>query len=306
MLADAPLHPEAVGDDALIGSEQVIEGLDLGVEVLDGRADRVEGESVDAGNGDRVVALVDPEEADPQACARDLVDHPVRESGVEDAVVVAADALGCLGRDGDMPHARGAGHEASLEHPQRRRRRVGGREDLGRRALRAGEAPETLDPAQPALLLGALGDRQPDIGDATEDDLEGLVVIDEPAESRDVLDGGALEQEAALVLVESEAHDVTGEFVDVQADRVGAEASPVHEALGADDDIPEVDRAKNIASTRPRGVGRKVSGRHTRWCVWCHSGRGGHRATPVRKSTARRLKSSGASHCTQCPTPAAR
>jgi hypothetical protein len=105
--------------------------------------------------------------------------------------------------------------------------------------------------------------------------VERLVVVDEPAEGADVLRGRALEEEAALVVVEPEAHDVAGELIDVEADGVGTEAPPVREARRADDEVAEVDRSEHVPAAR-----------------------GGHASRP-RNSTAMRLKRSGASHCTQ-------
>lgn len=66
VLADAPLHPEPVVDDPLVGAEHAIERGDFGVEVLDRGADGVKAKAVDAGDGDAVVPLVDAQEADAQ------------------------------------------------------------------------------------------------------------------------------------------------------------------------------------------------------------------------------------------------
>ena len=73
---------------------------------------------------------------------------------------------------------------------------------------------------------------------ATAEDLvERLIVVDVPADRHDVFGRSALDQEAALAIVEPEPHHLVGELVDVQADSVGAEAPPVGEPLGLDHDI---------------------------------------------------------------------
>lgn len=76
-----------------------------------------------------------------------------------------------------------------------------------------------------------LDDGQAGVGDPGQDDLEGLVIVDQPPERRDILGGGALQQEAALMPVEPEAQDIARGFVDMQPARVGAEAPPVDEPL---------------------------------------------------------------------------
>lgn len=81
--------------------------------------------------------------------------------------------------------------------------------------------------------------------DAGFDAFEGGVVVDVPAGGDDVLGGAAPDEEAALLVVEAEAHQVGGEVVVVHADGVGAEAAPVGEAPGLDDDVAEVDGAED-------------------------------------------------------------
>lgn len=165
--------------------------------------------------------------------------------------------------------------EAGLQHLQWLRGRPRGCEDLGGHALRAGEAPQPLHPAQRTFLLGPLDDRYAGRVHTSQDDLEGLVVIDLPAQSRDVLRRAALQQEAALVVVHPEPRHVAGELVHVEADRVLAEATPVRETPGLDDDVAEVDPAERVHAS-PSLVRRK--------------------------SIASRLNNSGVSHCTQWPT----
>src|SRR5919206_4004053 len=67
--------------------------------------------------------------------------------------------------------------------------------------------------------------------------------------------GTAPQQEAALLLVEPGPHHTGVEVVAVHADGVGAEAAPVGEPFGLDDDGAEVDDSED--------------------------GRGGHRRPPV-------------------------
>ena len=81
-----------------------------------------------------------------------------------------------------------------------------------------------------------------------------LVVVELPAERGDVLGGSALQQEPALVVVEAESHDVGQRVVDVHADRVATEASPVGEPLGLDDDVAEVDVAEHRGGAHGRSL----------------------------------------------------
>ena len=64
----------------------------------------------------------------------------------------------------------------------------------------------------------------------TRDDLiERAVVVDLPPEGGGVLGRSALQQEATFVVVQAESHDVGQRLVEVHADGVAAEASPVGE-----------------------------------------------------------------------------
>jgi hypothetical protein len=71
------------------------------------------------------------------------------------------------------------------------------------------------------------------------------MVVEFPPESRGVFGGTALQQEAALVVIEAEAHDTGQGLVEVHPDGVSAEPSPVGELLGLDHDITEVDLAEH-------------------------------------------------------------
>ena len=75
--------------------------------------------------------------------------------------------------------------------------------------------------------------------------VEGGVIVDVPAERDDVLGRAATEQEAAFLVVEAEAGRVGSHVVEVHADGVGAEAVPVGEVVGFDDDVAEVDAAED-------------------------------------------------------------
>ena len=85
----------------------------------------------------------------------------------------------------------------------------------------------------------------------TRDDLiEGAVVVDLPPKGGDVLGRSALQQKATFVVVEAESHDVRQRLVEVHADGVTAEASPVGEFVGLDDDVAEVDVAEDVRHGR--------------------------------------------------------
>ena len=83
---------------------------------------------------------------------------------------------------------------------------VGPREDLLRQTVGAGEPHQAFDAAQRGFLGGALGDGHTVPGDPGEDLVEGVVVVELPAEGGDVLGGSTLQQESAFVVVEAESH----------------------------------------------------------------------------------------------------
>ena len=83
-------------------------------------------------------------------------------------------------------------------------------------------------------------------GDPGFDGLKGGVVVEFPSECGDVFGGTALEQEAALVVVKAESHHAGKCFVEVHSDRFAAEAAPVGEFLGLDDQVAQVDFAEHI------------------------------------------------------------
>lgn len=174
-----------------------------------------------------------------------------------------------------MPHPEVTGDPAGREHAQELRGTDGRDADLLGDALGAGEAEQAFDAAQRRLLGGAHGDGDAVGADPGLDLLESDVVVEVPADGDDVLGGPAPQQEAALVVVEAEAHQVAGEVVVVHADGVGAEPAPVGEPLRLDDQVTQVHGAEDV-------------------------GLGGHRR-PARKSVHRPLNSSARSHCTQCP-----
>ena len=112
--------------------------------------------------------------------------------------------------------------------------------------LGPGNRDEAFDAAQRGFLGGALGDGHPVAADAAIDLVEGVVVVELPAQGDDVLGGSAPQQEAAFVVVEAESHDVgQAMLVEMHADGVAAEAAPVGELLGFDDDVAEVDVAEH-------------------------------------------------------------
>lgn len=108
------------------------------------------------------------------------------------------------------------------------------------------------------------------------------MVVDLPARTDQVLRRSALDEEPTGVVVQPEAHPVTGEAIDMETDRVRSEAVPVHEPLRLDDDVPQVDGPE-----------------HVRAHSW-------HPGPPWRKSLTSDANSSGCSYWNQCPTPAAR
>lgn len=222
---------------------------------------------------------------------------------VKDRVVVAAHLLGAAARERDVAHAAVAGDEAALQHAQGHARRVSPGEDLRLHAVGAGEAPQPFDAAQRALLRGALGDRQATGVHAGEDVVERLVIVDLPPDGRHVLRRAALHEKTAFVLVETKPHDVGGQLVDMQTDGVLGETPPIGEPGALNDEVAQVHRPEDVLlvflEVSALGVLRIGGSRLGVTPV------GTHRAPP-RKSMVSRLNSSGVSHCTQCPTPAAR
>ena len=126
----------------------------------------------------------------------------------------------------------------------------GAGEHLLRQAVGSGKPNQALDAAERDFLRGALGDGHPVSGDSRDDLVEGVVVVELPAESGDVLRGAAPQQEAAFVVVEAEPHGVGEAVVEMHADGVAAEPPPVGELLGLDDDVAEVDVAEDVMHER--------------------------------------------------------
>jgi hypothetical protein len=87
-------------------------------------------------------------------------------------------------------------------------------------------------------------------GDTGQDLVERVVVIELPAECGGVLGRSPLQQKPAFVVVEAEAHDVGEGFVDIHADGVTAEATPVGESVGLDDDVAEMNVAEEVRHGR--------------------------------------------------------
>ena len=137
-----------------------------------------------------------------------------------------------------MTHAAVPGHEATADpHVQRGRAGAGTGEDLLGQAVRPGKAHQPFHTAQRGFLVGALGDGNAVAGDARQDGVKCGVIVELPSQRGDILSGTALQQEAAFVVVEAKPHDVGQRVVVVHADRVLAEAAPVGELLGLDDDV---------------------------------------------------------------------
>ena len=88
-----------------------------------------------------------------------------------------------------------------------------------------------------------------------DDLVERRVVVELPAEGGDILGTSPLQQEPALVVVEPESHDIGKGFVEVHADGVAAEAPPVGEPLGFDDDVAEVHVAEDASHGRVSNPG---------------------------------------------------
>ena len=135
-------------------------------------------------------------------------------------------------------------------HVQRRIAGTGAGEDLLCEAVGPGEPHEALDSSQRGFFCASLGDGHAMPGDPGDDFVEGVVVVELPAEGGDVLGRSALQQESAFVVVQAESHDVGQRLVEVHADGVAAEASPVAELVGLDDDVAEVDVAEDVRHGR--------------------------------------------------------
>ena len=134
-----------------------------------------------------MVTFVDPQEADLELHAVDCLVDVVRQTRVEDVVVVAAQLLGFLRGDRDVAESACAGDESASGNVQRKRRGAGGGVDLLRQPVRSGEPQEALDPAQLGLIVGALDGRDAVVGDPAADLVEGRMVIEVPTQRYDVL-----------------------------------------------------------------------------------------------------------------------
>lgn len=214
--------------------------------MLDAGANRIEWQPLDCGDGHRMVAFVDPQEADLHLDTADRFVDVVREAGIEYGVVVAAHLVGLLGGDRHMTETCRAGDESTaVRHMQRSAICVCPGKDLLGKAIGPRETDQPFHTAQRGFLGGAFGDWYPVSSDARNDFVEGVVVVEVPSESGDILSGAALQQETALVVVEAKTHHIGQCLVDVHADGVAAETPPVSELLRLDDDVAEVDIAEH-------------------------------------------------------------
>jgi hypothetical protein len=123
-------------------------------------------------------------------------------------------------------------------------------EDLLAQPVGSGESHQPFHAAQSRLLVAAFRDGHTMTLDASQDGVERLVVVQVPAERRDVLGGAAPQQEVALVVVEAKPHHVRRPVVEVHADGVAAESSPVAELLGLDHDVAQMDLAEHRRAHR--------------------------------------------------------
>jgi len=143
-------------------------------------------------------------------------------------------------------------------------------------AVGAGKADEVFHAANLGLLGGPVGDRNTVVVDARRDGVEGVVVVDFPAQRGGVLGRSARQQEATGVVVEAKPHHIGQRLVEVHADGVTPEAPPVGEPLGLDHQVTEVHLSEHV---RCHELANLVSGE--------------------RKSLTSSLKSSARSHCIQ-------
>ena len=95
-----------------------------------------------------------------------------------------------------MPH-RGCAGDETVVPEMRRRHGFRGREDFLGQAFGAWETQQALDSAQRGTLVGPFGDGHPGGGDAADDLVEGVVVIELRADCADVLSVTAFQQESA-------------------------------------------------------------------------------------------------------------
>jgi hypothetical protein len=134
---------------------------------------------------------------------------------------------------------------------QRRRTGPGAGEDLLGQPVGSGESDQPLHAAQSRQLGGAFRDGHAVVSDTTQDRIERLVVVQLPAERGDVLGRATPQQEPACVVVEAKPHGVCRRVVEVYADGVAAESSPVAELLGLDHDVAQMDLAEHRRTHRP-------------------------------------------------------
>ncbi|GJN96247.1 hypothetical protein NJB1907f44_43200 [Mycobacterium marinum] len=188
MLSDAERQPKPKFPDALIGRGEIVEVGGLHVDVLHSGADRVDRQAVCCGDGYRVMSLVDPQESDLELDAADRLIDEVAQSRVEHGVKVAADLVWPLRRDGHVSDAAGAGDEAASRANVQWRwawARLG--VDLLGQAVGPGESREPRHPAQGGLFGRTFDDRDALAPNPIDDFLECVVVVELPAQGRDVL-----------------------------------------------------------------------------------------------------------------------
>ena len=111
-----------------------------------------------------MVTLVDPQEADLELQPVDRLVDVVRQPGVEDVVVVAANQVRLLRGDGDVAESACAGDESAAGYLERKHCSVRGRVNLLGETVGPGEAKEALNAAQLGVIIAAFDGRHAVIG----------------------------------------------------------------------------------------------------------------------------------------------
>jgi hypothetical protein len=155
-----------------------------------------------------------------------------------------------LRRDRDVSHPGFSGDEGPHPYVQRRIAGMGAGEDFLREPVGSRETHEPLHTSQRGFFCRAFCDWNAVPGYSADDLIERAVVVELPPERGDVLGRPALQQKAAFVVVQAESHDVAEGFVQVHADGVAAEASPVGELVGFDDDVAQVNIPEDLRHGR--------------------------------------------------------
>src|SRR5208283_1390769 len=204
--------------------------------------ERIDLKAPGRGDGDRVMARIDPQEGELEIDAADPVLDEVRDLGVEDLAPERDHRVGLARGDCDMAHAARAGHKAADKNLRQVGVDFGLEEQFERRALRPDEPPDAFDPAYRRLVPADLFDLDAARREPAENGVERARAADPPSE-REVFGGALADDQASRVSVGPKGQRVGLAVGERHADSLSAEPLPFGETGRVDEGVSELNRA---------------------------------------------------------------